>query len=309
MNILIEQTEHKLAVLYADVSGSTRIYEEHGDKVARANIRTCLDILIDVATRHDGHLVKTIGDEIMCSFINPVMAAITAVEMQQSLQDASEQGEFSIGEMHVKIGWHYGPVNYRGKEIIGEAPVTAQQVIHLAKADEILTTGQSIHALPDELGENAHLIDAIEAEAWVGKLNVYTLPWEETEEVTHFEPARVRPEKTTVCDALMIEYHGRTMRLDENHAYFSIGRGQQNDLSVEGKFTSRLHAEIECRRGGFHLRDVSTNGTAVVYADGNTAHLHREELLINGEGSICFGGLPEEDPGGTVHFKCVRKKD
>jgi len=104
----MEEKINKLAVLYADVSGSTRIYEKYGDTIARRDIKSCIDIIIEIVNSHDGKLIKTIGDEAMCSFTNPVMAAITAVEIHETLQEASEQGKFEIGEMHVKIGWHFG---------------------------------------------------------------------------------------------------------------------------------------------------------------------------------------------------------
>ncbi|MGY8815171.1 MAG: adenylate/guanylate cyclase domain-containing protein, partial [Gammaproteobacteria bacterium] len=202
----MEETVHKLAILYADVSGSTRIYEKYGDTVARDNIKICLEILSDIAKEHDGKLIKTIGDEAMCSFINPVKAAMAATDMHESLADASNQGKFSIREIHVKIGWHYGAVSHRGKEIIDEAPVTAQQIIRLAKPDEILTSEQSISALPDELMVNAHCINTLEAEGFAGMLKIYTLPWEEVEEVTKFETAQSDIEDASNSNVLMLEY-------------------------------------------------------------------------------------------------------
>ena len=183
----MDETIQKLAILYADVSGSTHIYEKYGDKIARENIEKCLDLLASVANDYDGKKVKTIGDEIMCSFSNPVKCAMAAKDMQQSLAEASEQGKFSFGALHIKIGWHYGAVQYRGGEIIGEAPITAQQVIKLAKADEILTSGESLESIPEELKENTRLIDTVEAEAGNGELNIYNFVWEEEkDEVTRF---------------------------------------------------------------------------------------------------------------------------
>ena len=304
---MIEETLHKLAILYADVSGSTRIYEKYGDTIARRDIKTCINIIVDIVNQHDGKLIKTIGDEAMCSFTNPVMAAITATEIHETLQEASEQGKFEIGEMHVKIGWHYGEISFRGSEIIGDAPVTAQQIINLAKADEILSSEQSIKYLPDDMQENAHFVDSLEAEAYTGKLNVFTIPWEESDEVTKFEPAKNEKKDVSTISVLILSYHDQNVRLDSENTHCTIGRSHENDLSVDGKFTSRVHAEITYKHGSFHLKDVSTNGSAIVYADGRVEKLRREELFLNGEGVICFGGLPEEDPGASVSFKCIKK--
>lgn len=309
---MIDDTLSKLAILYADVSGSTRIYEKYGDVVARSTIKVCLEILTDVTDQHDGHVVKTIGDEVMCAFANPVKAALAAADMHEALQLASQQGRFSIGEIHVKIGWHYGEINHRGHEIIGEAPVTAQQVIRLAKADEILTSEQSLQELPDEIRSRAHFVNSVEAEAYAGKLNVYAVSWEEDEEVkaqiTRFKESDVTTQDATVSQILLLEYQGKTVRMDADHTHCRIGRGQDNDLPVSGKFTSRLHAEILFRLGSYYLHDMSTNGTVVVMDDGQSFRVHREELLLSHQGTICFGGLPEVDPAASAHFKCVKKE-
>lgn len=299
----MDDTIHRLAILYADVSGSTHIYEKHGDKVARENIETCIEILSRVASDMDGRVVKTIGDEVMCAFPNPVKAAMAASEMHQSLRDASEMDRFSIGAIHVKIGWHYGEVSYRGKEIIGEAPITAQQVIKLAKADEILISEQSLGELPEELKSNARFIDCVEAEGYEGELNVYGLPWEEEEAVTKIGSAS-NYDDVSKHKALILEYQGKSICLDSEHTHCHIGRGTENDLCVDGKFTSRLHAEIVFMHGIFHLRDVSTNGTALIFSDGRSTRLHREEAILSDQGTICFGGLPENDPAAAVHFEC-----
>ncbi len=302
----MEETEIKLAILYADVSGSTRIYEQYGDAVARDNVEKCLRLLSEAASGMDGRVVKTIGDEIMCTFPNPVKAAMAAATMQQSLQETGEQGRFSIDSLHVKIGWHYGTVGYRGKEITGEAPATTQQIIKLAKADEILTSGQGLASLPEEMKRNARLIDTLEAEAYQGDLNVYLIPWQEEEEMTKMGSVTPAYDESLKQKSLCLEYHGRELRLDADHTHCSIGREEVNDLCVSGRFTSRQHAEIVFRHGLFHLRDISTNGTAIVFADGRTARLHRDEELLTDHGTICFGGLPDVDPQASVQFHCER---
>lgn len=302
---MVDDTIQKLAILYADVSGSTHIYEKYGDKVARQNIETCISILTDVASSLDGDVVKTIGDEAMCKFPNATKAAKAATAMHEALRQASEEGRFSIGEIHVKIGWHYGAVQHRGKEIIGEAPITAQQIICLAKMDEILTSSQSIDALPEEFKYDARFIDAVEAEAWDGELKVYGIPWEEEEEVTRIGGVP-SSEDDVMHKALLLDYGGKQIRIDSEHTHCTVGRGQNNDLSVDGKFTSKSHAEITYRHGLFHLQDNSTNGTAVFFANGRNVRLHREEEILGDHGTIYFGGTPLNDPHAGVIFRCVR---
>ena len=293
----------KLAILFADVSGSTRLYEQYGDTIARADLSACIQLLADISNGLDGETIKTIGDEIMCAFEDPVKAALTSTEMQAGLRRASEEGNFKMGDLHIKIGWHFGVVNWRGDEIIGEAPIAAQQVIGMAKADEILTTRQSIDGLPPAMFPDWHSIDRIEAEAWDGELEVCKIPWEQTREETQISSitmAQMIPAKAK----LTLSYDGTNFQVDAQQTCCRIGLGKAAELRVNGNFTSRQHAEVSYRNGRFYLRDESVNGIVVVDDEGKPKRLRREEDVFSGSGVIGFGAPPDEDPDGAVRFEC-----
>ena len=61
----VAQDELKIAVLFADVSDSTQLYERLGDAQALATVSRCLDMARDAAVACGGRLVKTVGDEVM----------------------------------------------------------------------------------------------------------------------------------------------------------------------------------------------------------------------------------------------------
>lgn len=297
-----DKTLQKLAVLFADVSGSTVLYERVGDEIARADIKICLDLLTEVAESREGRVLKTIGDEVMCVFSNPLNAAEAAREMQSQLRDAGEQGSFQSGRVKVKIGWHYGPVEWRTGDVIGETPITAQQIIGMAKADEILSSENTLAVLPREQREAANYLDTVAAEAWNGPLKVYSFSWEEEEDttvITTSAPAELNKHATLVLKARDQEVH-----MDDIHWQIRIGRDPTNELCVNGRYTSRHHADIMYRHGHFALFDISTNGTVVVDKNKDIKRLHREELVLSGNGMICFGGTPETDPEAVVYYQC-----
>ena len=61
----MESAPRKLAILFADIAGSTKLYETLGDAEALATIGRCLEIMKSVCEEHGGRVVKTIGDETM----------------------------------------------------------------------------------------------------------------------------------------------------------------------------------------------------------------------------------------------------
>ena len=54
--------EALLAVLFADVSGSTALYDTLGDVRARSIVARCIAVMTETTHRHGGTLIKTIGD-------------------------------------------------------------------------------------------------------------------------------------------------------------------------------------------------------------------------------------------------------
>ena len=58
----------EIAVLFADVSGSTRLYESLGDERALAAINHCLGLVREACSSNHGRVVKTIGDEVLAVF-------------------------------------------------------------------------------------------------------------------------------------------------------------------------------------------------------------------------------------------------
>ena len=136
-----------LAVLYADISGSSRLYEQFGDVTAQRDIVRCLTLLTEVAQAHGGRLERTIGDEVMCSFVLPERAAQAAVAMHEKLREASAAQAFVSGTLRVRIGWHYGVAESHDGELGGALPLVAQQVTALARPDEILASDPAVAAL------------------------------------------------------------------------------------------------------------------------------------------------------------------
>ena len=94
-----------LTILFADVSGSTRLFESRGDEAARRIIAGVLDALGDIAARHGGRVVKTIGDEIMCTFPAALNGLLAATDMQRRVKSDEV---FQADNLAIRIGLHHG---------------------------------------------------------------------------------------------------------------------------------------------------------------------------------------------------------
>src|SRR5215468_11030054 len=95
-----------LAVLFADVSGSTRLYEKLGNAQALVAVGRCLDLVRSVAEGRSGRIVKTIGDEVMTVFRSLDDAVEAAAEAQAKL---AELEPISGIRLAMRMGFEYGP--------------------------------------------------------------------------------------------------------------------------------------------------------------------------------------------------------
>src|SRR3982750_1127919 len=106
------------AVLFADVSGSTKLYETAGDAIAHAAIEKCVNLMRERTVAAKGRVIKTIGDEVMSAFATADHAADAAIEMQSAIAEMPPVGATQIG---IRIGFNHGPVVERDGDVFGVA--------------------------------------------------------------------------------------------------------------------------------------------------------------------------------------------
>ncbi len=292
-----------VVVLYADISGSTRLYEKHGDAVAQEAITACLDMLGEVVEGCGGRVVKYIGDEIQCLFHDPAKAMVAGTDMQVTIQQAGEDGRFSTGPLRIKVGLHFGPTFEDEGELRGEAVVIAQEITQRAKPDQVLASQSTVDAVPKALRVGTRHIDQIYLTGRNGLLDVYELIWDDmsiTQE-SHYRPTIQAPGYSR----LILSYGEKKFEVSDDKRSLTLGRVKSNDVVVPSDLTSRMHAEMSFRRGRCYITDVSINGTLVIQDGGKSIILKRERLPLDGDGQICLGGSPDVNPDGVLSYQCI----
>ncbi|MDH3214549.1 MAG: adenylate/guanylate cyclase domain-containing protein [Myxococcales bacterium] len=272
-----------LVVLFADLSGSTRLYDSLGDAPAREIVARCIDRIIGVVERHDGTVIKTIGDEVMSTFPGADAAADAA---QDILVAMAEAYAIHQGRLGAHVGFHTGSVVHEAGDVFGDTVNLAARLVALAKRGEILTTRASVDALAPQRRERTRRIDRRELEGHQGALEIFELI-AQTSNLTSMTP--IPPAEPSGPGRLILRRGDGVFALDESRSTLSIGRDPESDLVLEDPQVSRRHARVRLRHGKFVLTDMSANGTLVRAREGKTVRLHREELILQGSGSIGFG--------------------
>lgn len=291
-------------VMFADVAGSTAIYENLGDVEARERISKALNTLISICKRHKGVLVKTIGDEILVYFHDADLAIMSAQAIQETMED--DRSPETVG-ISIRIGMHFGSVIYEDNDIFGDTVNVASRVVNMTKARQILFTSElATRISSSELSYKTRQYDRIKVKGKEESLDVYLYAWEEESDITNMATASnfTNPSKMDQSDGLTLTYAGNEYKMDLKSETLNIGRGKECDLLVSGDLISRFHAKIEVRRGKFILVDQSTNGSYLRTRDGQNFFLRREDLALFGGGVISFGRSIDKSGDNLIQFSC-----
>jgi adenylate cyclase len=274
-----------LAVLFADISESTKLYSTLGDNAARVVVNACLTLISGVVERWRGRIVKTIGDEVMCVFRRADDAVAAASEMQATV-DAKRPGKTHV-KLH--IGLHYGPVLVEDNDVFGDTVNAAAYLTAVAAAEQILTTEATERNLSPELKATVRPVFKAVLKGSTEESTVYQVVWHK--DIAALTDVNMRSHKMIPGDegSFLVSYRNLKLRMDQGRPNITIGRGEDCDLVIHEKLASRKHVSNRLLRTHFYLLDHSLNGTFVTLESGEEVHVLRGELLLDGAGRISLG--------------------
>ncbi len=296
--------EVELAILFADVVGSTKLYELLGDLRARDMVGICIEVMREATDQNHGTVIKTMGDEVMATFPTADDALNAAAHMQKhiTLHPGLKIDEHAVA---IRIGCNFGPVMLENRDIFGSAVHTANRMTSQAKAGQIITTATMVEQLSSEWRASVRQIDIATLKGRSSEVALYEVLWQ-SEDVTSMVPAIANGsrDRASRTQRLRLRYQGQEVLVGENRANITMGRAEENDLVVKGNLISRLHARVEFNRNKFVLIDQSTNGTFVLGADGEEAFVRRDSMQIRGEGLIGLGKAPDSNSSQVIRYSC-----
>ena len=284
--------EHR-SILFVDVCDSTKLMQSLGDERGRAVLVACFGVLRKNADEFGGSVLDNIGDELMISFADPVSAARGACAMHASVADAGTSGVLPPG-VCVRVGFHHGPVVISDGGIFGKTIHLAKRVASASKAQQIVTSKQTLDLLPASAGIPSRFLDRAHVKGQDEALEMHELLWDLAlgtvmEAVT--EPAS-RSEPMT---RLIVTHRDSTREIGPTRPVLTVGRDAHCDMVIEHPKVSRLHGRFEFRKHGYVFVDASANGSHVVLGS-DPKFMRREEARLLGDGAVLLGASDSETP-------------
>lgn len=280
-----------LTVLFVDVADSTRLLVGLGDERGRAVIVEVLDRMQALVEAARGRVWDRIGDELMCTLPSPEAAWTVSVGLQEFVTAEVFEGR----QVRVRVGFHHGEVRIEDGALFGDTVHTARRMASTAKAQQIVTTAETLEALADGPPLPTREVGRMRIAGHAEPVVAQELLWNPEDSTTMALPESA----PQTLGRLFLHFEGDTVVLGAKKADANIGREPGSDIVALGSLVSRRHARVEVRGTQFVLIDMSTNGTRICWPGTEPLMVRRSEAPLRGQGELRFGpadGPQDVDP-------------
>jgi class 3 adenylate cyclase len=130
----------RVAIMFTDLQGSTKLYDDLGDATAYRLVRDHFAFLSERVERHNGFIVKTVGDAVMAAFHDPADAVRAVLSIQDEVASFN-RGRSDAGIV-LKVGLHAGTcIAVTVGDLLdyfGSAVNTASRLEHQCRGGEVI---------------------------------------------------------------------------------------------------------------------------------------------------------------------------
>lgn len=297
----------KFTVVFADLTGSTGVFESLGNAKATQAITRLTQWIGEVCKSHRGHVVKYLGDGVLILFKESKNAIESATELQQVHHNRIRKWPEPL-KMRLQIGMARGGVVEHDADCYGDAVNVASRLSDLSGPDQILASDTVIQQLPDNSIVRSRCMGEIPIRGRTESCLVHRIEWQ-TEVLSEVftMPASLMslPRGQSVIEPAFIVLSWLDINISFSSAELPIflGRDTSAQFVVQDPRVSRKHAQIEWRDGKFYLEDISSYGTWVRFSDSSiTIALRRQECVLLQDGEMALGASFEDFTVPTVLF-------
>lgn len=297
-------------VLFADLRGSTALYETLGNPQATTLVTRSITALARRVPSSGGQLVKTLGDGLMAVFPNVRAAVMAAVAMHDALADETAWAPTSQGRdadtaarLQLQVAVAAGEVVEVGGDCFGDAVNVAARLIDHAGDNETLITREVYDELPWEARTRFRHLDKVHLRGRAEPVDVYLLAGRGADTAaTQLESRSELSEPR----GLRLGWDGQQYSYEAERFPVILGRSATCSLKIDDARVSRAHARIDVMGGSLQLTDLSINGSFVRFSgDDEVISLRRAACTLHGSGQIGLGGSPTNPKTATLSFQVL----
>ena len=114
------------AIMFADVVGYSRMMASNEERTLEL-LKDFENICSPIIVKHDGEIIKKVGDELFCEFSSAKQAVDSALAIQEAIQPYNDSRPKDF-KLHVRIGIHVGDIVLRDGDVFGDGVNVASRI-------------------------------------------------------------------------------------------------------------------------------------------------------------------------------------
>ena len=300
-------------VLFADLRGSTSLYETLGNAEATSVVTHTVTSIARAVPACGGQLIKTLGDGLMAVFETPSQGMQSAQQMHDELEQLVIRGRergasAGLRGLRLQVALARGEVVEMSGDCFGDAVNVSARLIDHASDNETLVTAEVLDGLPEDVKARFRSLDWMQLRGRAEPVKVHVTGGRRGADLA---PTQFGGVTTTLePEAVRLVWLDVNEVFDGAHMPVVLGRSPQAQFRVDDSRVSRAHARLDWHGGSFQLTDLSYNGTYVRFAsEEEVVSLRRGTCTLHGSGVIGLGGSPADPTSATVSFEVVHLAD
>ncbi len=291
------------AVVFADIVGSTSLFEKMGDANASLLMNQLTGVLGKVFEQHNGRVVKLLGDGVFAVFPQAGDAIAACVSLQAQFKTEPVIPVGGGRPIQMQMGVESGELVEIDGDCFGDAVNTAARLADLAGADQILTTQNVWNEILAIQRSALRSLGPMHLRGKAQTTHIYRVEWQTDRDMdaTAMGASMYAPAKQ---QKLSLTLAGRTHVFEITATGITMGRSTEATLPILDPRVSRVHATISSRAGQIVLNDASSFGTWVYFGNQVEAvALRRTECYLVGYGQLSLGCQIDADKAPLVAFE------
>jgi len=254
-SILQKEFKKETTILFTDICGYTEFTEKRGDLSSRAMLQKHNDVVLPLVAKHEGAVVKTIGDAVMATFPSSLAAVKAASEIQKGLQQRNLASGIE-DKIHVKIGINTGDALMDGNDVFGDAVNVAARIQSKAGKDQILVSQRVYDEVCGSDDVLCRIHEKVQVKGKAEPIQLYRVIWSSEDIVPETEPkvraatGAVSKEASRSVEILYLEVarEGNRIKLcayeQKQGEASTIQHYEETDVSMD-RIKTRCHEMME----------------------------------------------------------------
>jgi adenylate cyclase len=302
-------------VLFADLRGSTGLFERLGNAEATSVITHTVGALGGSVKDRGGQVVKTLGDGLMAVFELPAPGIQAAMQMHETLERLVARGSAhgasaGLRGLRLQVALARGEVVEMGGDCFGDAVNVAARLLDHAGDNETLITEEVFTGITRADQQRFRSLDWMHLRGRAEPVHVHLLGGARSANdvvATAFGTALMPAAEP---EGIRLVWQRTNRLIASDRLPIVLGRSPQSAFCVDDSRVSRQHARLDWQGGVFSLIDLSINGTFVRFSNENeVVSLKRGTCTLHGSGVIGLGAPPRDPRSAAVKFEVVRFGD